>query len=333
MNLDLRPFVDSVAAIVASHRCGGPGEYARWRWQSEVAGRDLGINEYGCADAANLLYTIGQWPAAAERDAWVETLRRLQRPDDGLYVEATHDPIHTTAHCIAALELFDARPTHRLSAFETYAEPAALTSFLSGLEWTWNPWGESHKGAGLYAACVLAGEATAAWQEAYFRWLWAEADPVTGLWRRGCIAPGGEPMAFHHLAGTFHYLFNHEYAHQPLRFPEELLNTCLRIEAEGSFPLLGKMVGFAEVDWIYTVNRARRQVGTHFAESQVALQRFGTAYVDYLLQLDPHTDEGLNDLHQLFGAMCALAELQQAVPGMIRTDPPLRLVLDRRPFI
>ena len=39
------------------------------------------------------------------------------------------------------------------------------------------------------------------------------------------------------------------------------------------------------------------------------------------------------DLHLLFGMVCCLAELQQALPGTFRTQRPLRLVLDRRPFI
>jgi len=39
------------------------------------------------------------------------------------------------------------------------------------------------------------------------------------------------------------------------------------------------------------------------------------------------------DISQAFGTMCCLAELQQAVPGALRTPRPLRLVLDRRPFI
>ena len=49
--------------------------------------------------------------------------------------------------------------------------------------------------------------------------------------------------------------------------------------------------------------------------------------------LDPDTDEGMNDLHMLFGAVCALAELQLALPGYIETDVPMKIVLDRRPFI
>ena len=35
----------------------------------------------------------------------------------------------------------------------------------------------------------------------------------------------------------------------------------------------------------------------------------------------------------LIGAVCALAELQLALPGKIETTVPLKIVLDRRPFI
>ena len=52
-----------------------------------------------------------------------------------------------------------------------------------------------------------------------------------------------------------------------------------------------------------------------------------------LMSLDETTHEGFNDLHMLFGTMCALAELQSAFPGRFLTDKPLKLVLDRRPFI
>jgi hypothetical protein len=55
--------------------------------------------------------------------------------------------------------------------------------------------------------------------------------------------------------------------------------------------------------------------------------------VDFLTQLDWDSDDGACDLHRVFGAACALAELQRAVPGLLRTPRPLRLVLDRRPFI
>src|SRR5262245_8126649 len=176
--IDLRSFVESVAAIVERHMLGAPGEYRRWLREED------GLNPYGCADAANILYTVGRWPSNGEHAAWIELLGSFQHPKTGLFTEATHDPFHTTAHCVAALELFDAKPRHPLAAMHPLRERAALERFLDELDWTWNPWGESHKGAGLYAALVLAGEVSAEWQAWYFDWLWNECDPDSGLWRR-----------------------------------------------------------------------------------------------------------------------------------------------------
>ena len=99
-------------------------------------------------------------------------------------------------------------------------------------------------------------------------------------------------------------------------------------------PLFMKMIGFVEIDWLYCINRSRRQAPTYRTdEVQAAIEKFATIFTDYLLSVDTKTDDGVNDLHMLFGAMCALAELQAALPGVIVTDKPLRLVLNRRPFI
>ncbi len=329
---DLGDFVESVQAIVDRHATGDGG-YARWTWQDAFGGRALGVNEYGCADAINLMYTIGTLPEARGREALVAALVRRQDEASGDFIEATHDPVHTTAHCVAALEILDARPRYPLRAAQRRAGGAALEPYLDSLDWRGNPWGESHKGAGVYAALVLAGEVDRSWQDRYFDWLWREADPDTGFWRRECVEPGGDELLFHHLAGSFHYLFNHEYARRPLRFPEKMIDSCLRIYKDNLFPLLGNMVGFAEIDWVYCLNRARRQTAHRFAEVRRALDAFCDDYVAFLTGLDPETEEGLNDLHQLFGAVCALAELQQALPGKLVTPRPLRLVLDRRPFI
>ena len=119
--IDLCALIDSIETVVASHKLDKTGTYRRWNASHEHPQRDPGLNPYGCADAANILYTINRFPRQpAERHAWVETLQSLQSEQDGLYHEATHHPIHTTAHCIAALELFDALPLHPLSALEKY---------------------------------------------------------------------------------------------------------------------------------------------------------------------------------------------------------------------
>lgn len=337
---DLRGWLDAVEAIVASHRLE-TGVYRRWNWQRPGAApsavRDLRVNEYGCADAANILYTLGRFPAApVERAAWVAALQSLQKPS-GLFEEATHHPIHTTAHCLAALELFDATAARPVTALHSYLAPNALESFLDGLDWRALPWQQSHQGAGLYVALVLTQAADLAWQDRYFTWLWREADPVSGFWRQGCVAPIPlgtlpRPTRFPHLAGSFHYLFNLEYARQPLRYPEAMVDSCLAMFAEDAFQL-GVTIGFAEIDWVYCLTRAVRQSGHRFDESRQALRALAVRFRDFLQALDPATHDGMNDLHALFGTLCAWAELQSALPGELRTDRPLRLVLDRRPFI
>jgi len=333
--IDLAPLLARVERIVARHEAGAPGVYARWLWPDADGRRELGPNPYGSADAANLLYTLGRLPGEpGTRAAWVAALQALQDPESGLYRESTHHPIHTTAHCLAALELFDARPLHPLAGIGGERAPEAVEPFLEGLAWRESPWLASHQGAGLHAALLLADALEPAWSARYFDWLWRESDPATGLWRRGAVTPlpAGAPTLFPHLAGTFHYLFNLEHARLPLRHPAALVDTCLAVLDQALFPL-AHFVGFAEVDWAYCLNRARRQTPHRHAEATDALERLARRYVAFLDALDAETDEGLNDLHALFGALCALAELQAAVPGLLRSPRPLRLVLDRRPFI
>lgn len=327
--IDLEPLLDRIRAIIDRARLA-PGTWMRW---TPAVDRDHGMNPYGCADAINLLSTLGEAPRGADREAAIAALQGLQ-DEDGCFREATHHEIHCTAHCLAALDLLDAGAIRPLRALAEYADPAAIGPFLDALDWTGNPWSQSHRGAGIYAALHLAREAGPAFDDAYFAWLWDETDPDTGFWRRGRVGPvaAHKGSRFPHLAGSFHYLFNHEHARRPLRFPARWIDTCLALRNDDPFPL-GRNVGFAEIDWVYCLSRAMRQTDHRWREARRALEDFAPAYVQQLLDRDPQTDLGLNDLHALFGATCCLAELQAALPGRLRSDRPLHLVLDRRPFI
>jgi hypothetical protein len=335
--IDMRDFTEQVQHLVADHNIGQPGAYRRWNRRRDKGDPQAGPNPYGCADAANLLYTLGCFPEHLDdRQGFINVLQDLQDPASGLYTEPTHHAYHCTAHCIAALELFDQRPLHRLTALEPLLERAGLERFLDGLDWLRNPWNMSHRGAGVFAAVVLTRADPPNWQDWYFDWLRGQADPDSGFWRKGCVPPAAPPQAapvFHHLAGSFHYLFNHEYARQPLPFPERMIDTCLEIRRQNLWPSLGQAIGFAEIDWVYCITRALRQCGWRFGDCQTALRDFAGQYTAFLLKLDAAQDPACDDLHSLFGSCCALAELQQALPGLIRTERPLKLVLDRRPFI
>ena len=94
-----------------------------------------------------------------------------------------------------------------------------------------------------------------------------------------------------------------------------------------------KRFGLDEIDLVYCLNRARRQTPHRFAEVGAALDELVERVVGLLTDPGYLASSQLDDVHQTFGAVCTLAELQRAVPGAILTPRPLRLVLDRRPFI
>ena len=56
--LDVRKIIEGMRDTVKSHELASPGEYCRYLWQDEEGTRKMGINEYGCADALNILYII-----------------------------------------------------------------------------------------------------------------------------------------------------------------------------------------------------------------------------------------------------------------------------------
>lgn len=235
----IEDIIDGAGKVLESHRAD-EGGFARWIWQNASNDRELGSNPYGCADAANILYMIGAFPAKAEeRSWWIKRLQGFQNAESGLFEEATHHPYHTTAHCVAALELFEAKAAHTLVRMHPYLDRRRLEQFLDGLCWAEDPWLASHQGAGIYAALVLMEEADSQWEDWYFGWLKEQADPETGLWRAGQVRPTlkadsfagvrTRPSIFPHLAALFHYLFNHEYAHRPVPYPDRIVDTCLAI--------------------------------------------------------------------------------------------------------
>lgn len=311
----------------------GDGGYVRWITQDAQGGRNLKINEYGCADAANIQYTLGHfWRDPNERQLRIDAMQGLQDPQTGMFREPTHHPIHTTAHCVAALELFDARPLYPLDELRPYTTRAGLYAKLESLDWEDNPWSQSHQGAGIYAALLTAGAAPLQWQDWYFGWLRDHCDPDYGMSMRGAIQAGKKPPS-HHMCGWFHYYFNHAYAKRPIPYPRKLIDSCIDMYIKREIhPRFGKMVGFMEIDWVFCMNRASRETDHRFGEVKELLHDFAMGYLSYLAAL-PEADEEWNDLHMLFGAMCAVSELQLALPGEIAATVPLKNVLDRRPFI
>ena len=151
--------------------------------------------------------------------------------------------------------------------------------------------------------------------------------------RAGTVDAGTAPE-YSHLYSWFHYMFNMQYAKRPLKYPEKLIDTCITLFKEKRLndDFMHK-IGFCEIDWVFALNRAMRQSPHRFFEAKECIREFANEFIDFFESLDFETHERANDLHMLFGATCALAEIQAALPGEVITDKPLKLVLNRRPFI
>lgn len=347
--IDIRPLINEIRKCVRRHELDIKGAYCRWLWEGGIWGdggepRELGKNEYGCADAANILYTINDFYCDEDtRQARIHELQIMQDPKTGMFSEISHHPIHTTAHCLGALQLYDAKPLYKVKGLHRYLDKDELYSLLQSLDWHKNPWQQSHLGAGVYAALVNADEITEDFSRNYFDWFRENTDAVTGFWIKGfadtapCVPErtvDGKASLYNYMAGGFHYLFNHEYAKEPLQYPDKIIDSCIRMFTENGLPdRFMKKCNFIETDWLYCLTRAGRQTDHRYAERKALIEKFAEEYCENLMSLDYERDESFNDLHLLFGACCALAELQSALPGKIITEKPLRLVLDRRPFI
>ena len=331
-NIDITPIIDKIANVVANHKLA-PGCYKRFP-------EDDFPNPYGCADAANILYTIGKLPREdSEREAFVRTLRDMQDPITGLFIEKpsdptkfVHNPVHTTAHCMAALELFDKAPLHRAKELEKYLQYDNMCELFESFDWRTTPGTPAHIGAGLYAALNLGGSDCREFNKNYFRWLWDNTDPDTGMIRLGC--QDGQMLIWHHMAVTFHFLFNMEHAHIPIRYPDKLIDACIDMYRNESMETFGKTAKFVEMDWVYCLTRCMQQTPHRHDEIIEVLEDFAEMYIhEHWLTADYDTNRNINDMHELFGGVCALAELQRALRGKLYSDIPLKLVLDRRPFI
>lgn len=328
---DLRPFISEVKKIVERHYLGAPGQYTRWITQDEKNSRDLGAAPYGCANAVNILYTINELPADfKEREEIVKVLQGFQNKENGLFENPGNFETHTTAFVSGALNLLDAKPLYPAKGFEQYISREGLFEFMDSIDWAENPWLGAHLGAGIYASMLLTETAADEWEDNYFEWLNQNADSATGLWKKGALE-GAEP--FHYLAGTFHYVFNYEYARRALPYPRELLDTCIKAYYNGDCMDFTKAVGWADIDFTYLLARVQRRAGERFEETQKILTEIADGLINQLLAMKPEESETLNDLNTLFAIVCALAVLQDALPGYIRTSRPLKLVLDKRPFL
>jgi hypothetical protein len=324
---DLRGFVRWVTEeLEPSVRLpGGAGHYAREPGQQT-------LELYGVADMACIFYTLGKLrPTEEERTQWAAAFQVFQNPQTGWLVEKspTHNPLHNTAFALAALQLLDLTPRYPVVMGPEYADPAA---FLATLDWRKAVYTESHKGAGVGAIFALVPAlGTPEWFKAYFDACDRLFDPHNGLMGRDKPAGGDSDQ----IGGTFHYSFLYENFNRHPPFPEARIDTVLRLQLPDGYWMPSNHL-WMTLDAVYLMTRTLRYCPHRFEEVRATVRRLMAT-----LQRDVYSPEGRKKtfvghlaVHSVTAALSIAAEAQKFLGAReVVTDQPLRLVLDRRPFI
>lgn len=327
VRVDLREFVRWIEnEFEPSVRLpGGAGRYARKPGESEP-------ELYGVADMACVLYTIDRlYPSDKERVGWAETLQAFQTYASGLFVEnsPTHSPLHNTAYALGAMDLLGLRPARPVTLAPEHRQ---IRSFLETIDWEKGVYPGSHRGAGIGSICALVPELRdPSWFSEYFSACEDLFDPRNGLMGRNKPA-GGD---FDQIGGTFHYAFLFSHFNRLMPHPEQRIDAILRLQQPDGYWSPDNHL-WLTFDAMYLLTRTSRQTTHRRAEVFALVRR-----VMQLLQRDVFSPEGRArsiagklPVHSLTAAVSAAAEGQIFLGHReVITDRPLRLILDRRPFI
>ena len=324
MSLDFGSFLDaSHLRLDAARRGDG---YARTEGASEP---DL----YGTAAAVGIRTALGSTPRGRERHALADAVRAFQDAD-GRFCDHTHGVMHRTATGTATLRLLG-EPSPPPGFLTDLFRAKAVAPFLDRLDWG-NPWLASHDVAGLLAIGLATGVDDPGWLAAYVDWLAVNADPATGLWRRGGMGRLDEfPGLFGNLGGAFHMHFLLDALSRPWPHAGAVVDTGMVLfhdtaivrPAPGS-PLSGW--GFPQLDWAYSVGRAAGRTGHRHGQVRAAvveLARAASVTFDR-----PEATAG--DLHVVQARVALVAELAAQLGTELETGGRvLRPITDARPFI
>lgn len=323
---DMRPFVKWIIdEFEPSVRLpGGAGRYAR------KAG-DANFELYGTSDMACVLYTLSKLrPNEKERAEWLEAFQSFQNPETGMLVEKaspTHDPRHNTAFALAAMQLLDLRPKYPVKVDE-YADPKA---FLATLNWKTAVYTDSHKGAGVGSIYQLAGLGDAKWFNDYFAACDSYFDPNNGMMGQG-KPPAGD---FDQIGGTFHYEFLYEFFNRRMPYPEKRIDAIIGLQRpDGHWDVTNRT--WLTMDAIYMLTRAVRQCHHRIDDVNKTIMRALDSMMTEVYSPEGRTRvlAGRLPVHTMTCAVSTLAEAQMHFGiDKIVTEWPLKMILDRRPFI
>lgn len=324
---DLRPFckwlIDNLEP--SARLPGGAGQYARKPGET--------VPElYGTTDMACILYSLGKLNLTEQqRSEWIAAIQSFQNPETGYLIEKspTHDKLHNTAFALAALNLLDATPKHPLTFATEFKD---IKSFLATIDWEKNVYVDSHKGAGVGAIYALAPELhDPKWFDAYFAECDSLFDPNNGMMGKK-KPPGGDSDQ---IGGTFHYSFIYNHFNRKMPYPEKRIDSIIALQQPDRYWRADNHL-WLTLDAIYLLTRTLRHRAYRVEDVRQLIYNTMDALMAevFAAKVPEMAFSPRTTVHSATAAISIAAEVQQFLDSdVVITDWPLKLVLDRRPFI
>ena len=332
MTFDLRPLEEWIVGEFEPAVRAGPnaGDYAR-----RVGGEFVEL--YGIADMACILYALDALtPDEKAKSEWISRLQSFQDPGSGLLLAKTAylSKVHNTAFALGALNLFDAPPSHPLVFARNFDTPQKMEEYIASRDWQGGVYLGGEDVVGLASSFALVPDTVSA---QWFTWFLDYFDGNLFDPNNGMIGRDTPPEGtLDQIGGTFHFDFFWQYFDRAMPFAEQRIDAILGLQRDDGDWDPGNP-WWMPFDAIYMLARAVSGSGHRVEDFRDCVRGVVTRAYDRIMDGSSRESDFVKQdmgVHTLNGALGLFAVGQSILgPDEVRTTKPLRLVLDRRPYI
>jgi hypothetical protein len=336
---DIRPFEAWIVdEFLPSLWVGpGPADYARRPGDPDTA-------LYGTADVACILYSLGRFDeAAGTADAWLGVLSEFQNEASGFFVDrgGMLSTAHNTGFAIGAMNLFQPDlhngelPRWPLRFGQLVEQRADAERYVATLDWRNNCYEAGEDLVGHASSFFNVEDVV---KPAWFDWLVNDIQDTLLDHANGMVGVGKPAEGdLDQIGGTFHFDFFWGALDLRLPFAQARAKSLLGLQQSNglwdpnnpwwltfdAIYMLGRTLPDLAVDEVQQVLAAiARSVSTVAERAANARQRTSDFVQPWI------------GAHMLTGALSLFAYAQQVLgENRVKTSRPLKLVLDRRPYI
>lgn len=276
-------------------------------------------------DCIKILFMLNKLPkSTSARSKYIKLLQSLQGEKSGLCKHGVSE----AAQILSVLNLLDAKFEFPPSAVLEYKDARKLDEYSNSLPWMQLPDKAAKDFCSVFALLYLSDSLTYEEYDYFItNSLFNYTDADTGFIRSGFIDyHQTEPMRY--LKGFFIYMMILEYTHSALRYPARTIDSCIQCYDRGCFEKFNLDNAYDGLVWTYSVSRTMRRTGYRYEDCKKRLLEFEQKFANFIAEM-PSNKPGMRAALIL---LCIAAELQEALPGTIRTEHPLNNVLNKITF-